>query len=261
MLDIINADRLRGKTVISKDGTYAEYARSDAVAGQDNKKDTPVISVKSLIKTYRINKQSVRVLNDVSLDIFKGEFVAITGASGSGKSTLLQLIGGLDKPTSGEITIDSTKISNLSDSKLSIFRNKTIGFIFQFFYLQPFLSLRKNVEVPGMFASKSRSGRKARVRELLEQVGLTEQENHLPKELSGGQIQRAAIARALLNSPKILLADEPTGNLDSVNSGEIINIFERIRNEFGTTIVIVTHNPEIATRADRIIQLSDGIIL
>jgi len=263
MLDIINIDHSIDKTLASSDNTY-KYVRNvelEVKTTQNDNKGTPIISIKSLVKTYKISKQSLRVLNAVSLDIFEGEFIAITGASGSGKSTLLQLIGGLDKPTSGEITIDGTRISNLNDSKLSIFRNKTIGFVFQAFYLQPFLSLKKNVEVPGMFARTSRALRLARVHELLKQVGLIEQENHLPKELSGGQIQRAAIARALLNSPKILLADEPTGNLDNVNSNEIINIFEHIRNEFGTTIVIVTHNSEIAARADRIIQLSDGAVL
>ncbi len=221
----------------------------------------PIISVKSLVKTYVISKQQVHALNDVSVDIYKGEFVAITGSSGSGKSTLLQLIGGLDKPTSGEIVIDGVNINQLSDSKLSKFRNKTIGFVFQFFYLQPFLRLNKNIEVPGMFAHSRRVDRKRRVHELIERVGLAEQEKHLPKEISGGQLQRAAIARSLLNNPKILLADEPTGNLDNANSNEIIKLFEQIRDEFGTTIIIVTHNLEIAARADRVIKLSDGTLL
>lgn len=221
-------------------------------------KKPSIISVRSLSKTYKIGQQTVKALNDISLDIFEGEFVAITGASGSGKSTLLQILGGLDKPTSGEIIINGTNVSALNDARLSLFRNKTIGFIFQFFYLQPFLELGKNIEVPGMFAHFNRSERKVKMRELLEQVGLIKQEHHLPKELSGGQIQRAAIARALLNNPKILLADEPTGNLDSINSNEVISLFENIRNELGTTVIIITHNPEIAARADRIIQLSNG---
>jgi ABC-type lipoprotein export system ATPase subunit len=220
-----------------------------------------VISVKSIIKTYKIGNKTTNALNDISLDIHEGEFIAITGASGSGKTTLLQMIGGLDKPTAGNIIVNDVEISSLSDAKLSVFRNKTIGFVFQFFYLQPFLKLNKNIEVPGMFSNMRRADRKSRTHELLEQVGLLGQEDYFPKELSGGQIQRAAIARALFNKPKILLADEPTGNLDSANSDDIIKIFEKIRNELGTTIIIVTHNPEIASHADRIIQLRDGALI
>lgn len=223
--------------------------------------NNPLISVKSVTKTYKIGKRTVNALSSVSLDVCEGEFIAITGASGSGKTTLLQMIGGLDKPTKGGIIVDNVEISSLSDAKLSMFRNKTIGFVFQFFYLQPFLKLNKNVEVPGMFSNMRRTDRKARSHELLKQVGLLEQENYFPKELSGGQIQRAAIARALFNKPKILLADEPTGNLDSVNSDDVIKIFEKIRNEFGTTVIVVTHNPEIASRADRVIQLRDGALI
>jgi ABC-type lipoprotein export system ATPase subunit len=144
---------------------------------------------------------------------------------------------------------------------LSTFRNKTIGFVFQFFYLQPFLKLTKNIELPAMFAYRRRKERRLEVQNLLVQVRLTERANHYPKELSGGQMQRAAIARALLNNPKILLADEPTGNLDSVNSKEIVDLFHQIRDERGTTIIIVTHNPEIAAGADREIKLGDGVII
>lgn len=220
-----------------------------------------LISVQSLTKSYKINKQHVNALQGITLDVHKGEFIALTGASGSGKSTLLQLMGGLDNPTSGEIVIDGVNINKLSDTARSTFRNKTIGFIFQFFYLQPFLQITKNIEVPGMFANTPREERAARVSALLDRVGLTEQEAHLPKQLSGGQTQRTAIARALLNNPKILLADEPTGNLDSTNSKIIIDLFKQIRDEFGTTIVIVTHNPEIAEQADREIRLQDGAII
>lgn len=224
--------------------------------------DKPVIiSVKDLVKTYKVHRQKVEALRGVSLDIHEGEFVALTGASGSGKSTLLQLIGGLDQPTTGSITVADTDIRRLRDKKLSEFRNTTIGFVFQFFYLQPFLQLSTNTEVPGMFRHTPRKVRGAEAEKLLERVGLSEYAKRLPKELSGGQIQRAAIARALLNQPKILLADEPTGNLDKTNSGEIIKLFHTIRKELGTTIVIVTHNPEIALQADREIQLSDGAIV
>ncbi len=195
------------------------------------------------------------------MTIQQGEFITITGASGSGKSTLLQMIGGLDKPTSGNITIGNVDIAKLSDSKLSSFRNKTIGFVFQFFYLQPFLRLDKNIEVPGMFAHTNRKARQARVAELLGIVDLSDRASHYPKELSGGQIQRAAIARALLNMPKIILADEPTGNLDSKSSQEIIDLFQKIRKDYGATVIIVTHNPEIAQQADRVINLKDGAII
>ncbi len=223
--------------------------------------ETAIITAQSLTKTYKLGRQRIQALHDVSFTIYDGEFVALTGASGSGKSTLLQLIGGLDKPTSGEIIVNDTNLNHLPDAKLSTFRNKTIGFIFQFFYLQPFLRLSKNIEVPSMFAHTKRSIRRLHVKELIERVGLAQQAPQLPKQLSGGQIQRAAIARALMNNPKILLADEPTGNLDSTNSRAIIELFKQIRAEFGMTIVLVTHNPEIAALADREIQLKDGTLI
>lgn len=223
---------------------------------------TPVlIDINNLSKTYKLHKQKVAALNDVSLKIHEGEFIAITGPSGSGKSTLLQLMGGLDKPSAGSININGTDINKLRDGKLSEFRNKTIGFVFQFFYLQPFLSLATNIEVPAMFAHSKKVDRKDEALKLIDEVGLTERAKHLPKELSGGQMQRAAIARAMMNKPKIILADEPTGNLDSKNGAGIIDIFENIRKEFGTTIVIVTHDSSIAARADREIAMSDGVIV
>lgn len=220
-----------------------------------------IISAKNVEKTYKIHRQKIPALRGVTFDIREGEFVALTGASGSGKSTILQLVGGLDQPTSGSISIDGNDIHRLRDKKLSAFRNQTIGFVFQFFYLQPFLPLRTNIEVPGMFNRSDRKLRSKQAVELLEKVGLGDYVTRLPKELSGGQIQRAAVARALLNKPKILLADEPTGNLDKANSQDVIELFHTIRKELGTTIIIVTHNPEIAARADREIQLSDGAIV
>lgn len=239
---------------------YREPARTNKSNPTAHSQAPVVITVEKVVKQYKRGKQPVKALAGVSLEIHQGEFVSLTGASGSGKSTLLQLMGGLDKPTSGRITIDGTDINTLKDEDLSDFRNRTIGFVFQFFYLQPFLPLSKNIEVPGMFAHAKPDERLARVHELLRTVGLGEQAEQLPKQLSGGQIQRAAVARALLNSPKILLADEPTGNLDSKNSTAIIELFEHIRTTFGTTVVIVTHNPEIAARADREIRLRDGVL-
>lgn len=223
---------------------------------------TPVVvSVSDLHKSYKTGKTSVAALGGVSLDIHQGEFIALTGASGSGKSTLLQLIGGLDKPTSGKIIVDGHDISTMSDRKLSTFRNKTIGFVFQFFYLQPFLRLKTNLEVPTMFARGASSDRRARSNELAAAVGLSDRLTHYPRELSGGQMQRAAIARALMNRPTLLLADEPTGNLDSENGSAIIDLFEKVRQEFGTTIIIVTHDSQIAARADREISLKDGALV
>lgn len=240
--------------------SYAERTRNLRGAKKPAPQPTgPVlVEVRDATKTYKVGRQHIRALQGVSVHIREGEFVAITGASGSGKSTLLQLIGGLDKPTGGDIIVGGTSLSKLSDSKLSRFRGQTIGFVFQFFYLQPFLRLERNLEVPGMFARAKRPDRTTRVHALSDAVGLTDRLAHLPKELSGGQMQRAAIARALVNKPKIILADEPTGNLDSTNSAAIIELFEQIRREFGTTIVIVTHDQAIARRADREIILRDG---
>lgn len=225
----------------------------------DNLDSRPIaIRATNVIKKYKVGKQIIRAIDDVSVDIHEGEFVALVGPSGSGKSTLLHLLGGLDKPTSGEIVVGGKNVSSMNDRQLSKFRNQTIGFVFQSFYLQPFLTLRRNIEVASMPQRMGRAERKLRIESLARQVGLYDRLSHRPHELSGGQIQRAAIARALLNRPAIILADEPTGNLDSANSRDIISLFQQIREQYHTTIVIATHDNEIAAQADRVIALKDG---
>lgn len=255
------------------EATKALSRQSDALKAADSQRSKknieeyeraglePLIEIKGLTKEYKNGKSKLTAVSNADLKIYPGEFVAITGASGSGKSTLMHLMGALDKPTSGTIVINGQDISKLTDKNLSNFRNKTIGFVFQFFYMQPFLNLSQNISVPSMVNNLSPKKRKARIEELASAVGLSDRLTHLPKELSGGQMQRAAIARALFNAPKIILADEPTGNLDSVNSSSVIKLFQEIRDKFGTTIITVTHDASIARQADRKIIMKDGAIL
>lgn len=221
----------------------------------------PLVVASHLAKKYTVGGRTVFAVRDISVTITPGEFIALVGASGSGKSTLLHLLGGLDKPSSGSIIINDKNLHKMSDRQLSKFRNQTIGFVFQSFYLQPFLTLRRNIEVAAMPLRTKRAERIARTDELARRVGLYDRLNHRPQELSGGQIQRAAIARALLNQPQIILADEPTGNLDSQNSQEIIDLFKQIRDDYGTTIIIATHDHKIASQADRIITVKDGVLV
>lgn len=222
--------------------------------------DTPAIQLKCVSKTYRVGKQTLPVLKNVSLTINRGEVVAITGASGSGKSTLLHIIGGLDRPTTGEVIVDGLKIAKLSDRKLSNFRNRTLGFVFQSFYLQPFLNLWQNIALAAAPRRTHWSVAARRAKELANEMGLGEYLKHKPRELSGGQIQRAAIARALMNEPRVILADEPTGNLDSANSQSVITLLKSIRDKTGATVVIITHDDGIASQADRTLTLSDGVL-
>jgi putative ABC transport system ATP-binding protein len=209
-------------------------------------------------KIYRQGENDITALASVSLDIAKGSFVVIMGPSGSGKSTLLHLIGGLDRPSSGELLVDGRLIGQMTDDEVTLFRRTKIGFVFQFFNLLPTLSALENITLPFVLdgVSKGEADRKAHL--LLEKVGLEPRKHHLPEELSGGEIQRVAMARALAFDPPILLADEPTGNLDSKNGDAILSLLRRIKQEQGCTVVMVTHSQEAASYGDRIILLRDG---
>lgn len=219
----------------------------------------PIISVKNLKKTYIMGSQIINALQSVSVDINRNEYVALMGPSGSGKSTLMNLLGCLDTPTSGDYILNEQNVSTLSDGELAEIRNVEIGFVFQTFNLLPRLSSLENVALPLVYSGWSRTKRLARAQEVLDSVGLGERVHHKPNELSGGQRQRVAIARALVNKPSIILADEPTGNLDTKTSVEIMEIFEKIH-QLGNTIILVTHEPDIAEHAHRIIRLRDGLV-
>ncbi len=218
-----------------------------------------IIKTIGLIKDYDLGKVKVRALNGVDLTIETGEFVAIMGPSGSGKSTLMHIIGCLDSPTEGDYYLDGTLVSKMSRNELAAIRNAKIGFVFQSFHLLPHLNILKNVELPLMYAGLSGKQRSLKAREILDSVGLSDRLKHKPGELSGGQRQRVAIARAIVNKPSIVLADEPTGNLDSTSGGDILEIFERLHRQ-GNTMIIVTHDAAVAARADRIVQIHDGRI-
>jgi len=221
----------------------------------------PIIELKNVSKVYELGKVKVEALSNINLKIYAGEFLAIVGKSGSGKTTCLNLIGCLDLPTTGKIKLLGRDISRLKDRELSKIRGKTIGFIFQMFNLIPTLTALENVILPMIFQGIDKKERVERAKKLLKLVGLEKRMNHRPNELSGGEQQRVAIARALANEPKIILADEPTGNLDTKSGEVIINLLERINREKGTTLVMVTHDMELANRANRIVKLEDGRIV
>jgi putative ABC transport system ATP-binding protein len=220
-----------------------------------------VIRTRNLTKDLPLGSTVVHALRGVDLDIAAGEMVAIIGPSGSGKSTLLGLIGGLDKPSQGSVEIDGVDISKMSEDKLTEIRNEKIGFIFQFFNLIPTLTALENVALPIQFARKAKFNPDKRAKELLTLLGMNDRYHHRPSELSGGQQQRVAIARALANNPPLLLADEPTGNLDTESGELVLQALEKIRRDTGTTVVIVTHDPTIAKRTDRILRLMDGQVV
>jgi len=219
---------------------------------------TPLVEITDLKKTYLLGKVTVEALRGVNLKVERGDFLSILGPSGSGKSTLLNLIGALDKPTSGKLLIDGVDVSTLNDNQLTELRQK-IGFVFQFFNLIPRFSAKQNVELPMAIAGVPKTEREKRAEQLLETVGLKDRLNHKPAELSGGQQQRVAIARALANNPRFLLMDEPTGNIDSKTAREILDLIKKLNNE-GVTIIMVTHDQHLAREAKRTVQVFDGLI-
>ena len=218
-----------------------------------------ILKVENLSKVYGKNQTKVLALDNVSFTVNKGEFVAIVGASGSGKSTLLHLIGGVDRPTSGKVFIEGKNIYNLNDDELAIFRRRQIGLIYQFYNLIPILNVEENITLP--LDLDNRDVNKTKLDELIETLGLTKRRKHLPNELSGGQQQRTSIGRAMITNPAIILADEPTGNLDSKSSDEIVELLKKSNRDYKQTIIMITHNMEIAKVADRIIKIEDGKIV
>ena len=221
--------------------------------------DDWVIQAENLTKTYKMGEVEVHALRGLTLQVGRGEVVAIMGPSGSGKSTLMNIIGCLDRPTSGEYVLDGERVSNLKDDQLAAIRNRKVGFVFQSFNLLSRSTALSNVELPMRYSGISR-GRKERARQALESVGLGDRIYHRPNELSGGQQQRVAIARALVNDPAIILADEPTGNLDSSSGDEIMKLLLALNKERGTTLVIVTHDSEVASLTQRVIHIRDGVV-
>ncbi|AGC77545.1 putative ABC transport system ATP-binding protein [Nonlabens dokdonensis] len=218
-----------------------------------------VIEVRNIIRDFKLGSETVHVLKGIDLDIKKGDYIAFMGPSGSGKSTLMNLLGCLDTPTAGSYKLNGTDVSSLSDDQLAEIRNTEIGFVFQTFNLLPRTTALDNVALPMIYAGKSKKDRKARAEEVLTSVGLADRMDHQPNQLSGGQRQRVAVGRALVNNPSIILADEPTGNLDSKTGVEIMALFDKIHAD-GNTVILVTHEEEIAEHAHRVIRLRDGII-
>jgi len=217
-----------------------------------------VVRTVGLARRYKMGDTSVDALRGVDLEIARGEFVALVGPSGSGKSTVLNLIGGLDRPTAGEIWIDGVELSAGDEKTLTRHRRRHVGFVFQSFNLLPRLTAEENVALPLMFGGVAENERRARARELLERVGLGARLTHRPTQLSGGEQQRVAIARALVGQPALLLADEPTGNLDTTTGVEIMRLLKELNQEHGLTLLVVTHDPEVAAFADRVVRLRDG---
>lgn len=218
-----------------------------------------ILKVENLTKTYGSGENLVHAVDDVSFSVEKGEFVAIVGASGSGKSTLLHLIGGVDRPTSGKIFVDGNDISKMNDDELAVFRRRQVGIVYQFYNLIPILTVEENITLPCDL--DGRGVDRERLEMILDSFGLRARRKHLPNQLSGGQQQRTSIARALINNPSLVLADEPTGNLDSKSSEEVMSMLKMCNQSYGQTVIMITHNLDIAKQADRIITISDGKIV
>lgn len=218
-----------------------------------------ILKVENLTKTYGSGENLVHAVDDVSFLVEKGEFVAIVGASGSGKSTLLHLIGGVDRPTSGKIFVDGNDISKMNDDKLAVFRRRQVGIVYQFYNLIPILTVEENITLPCDL--DGRGVDRERLEMILDSFGLRARRKHLPNQLSGGQQQRTSIARALINNPSLVLADAPTGNLDSKSSDEVMSMLKMCNQSYGQTVIMITHNLDIAKQADRIITISDGKIV
>lgn len=218
-----------------------------------------ILKVENLTKTYGSGENLVHAVDDVSFSVEKGEFVAIVGASGSGKSTLLHLIGGVDRPTSGKIFVDGNDISKMNDDKLAVFRRRQVGVVYQFYNLIPILTVEENITLPCDL--DGRGVDRERLEMILDSFGLRARRKHLPNQLSGGQQQRTSIARAHINNPSLVLADEPTGNLDSKSSEEVMSMLKMCNQSYGQTVIMITHNLDIAKQADRIITISDGKIV
>lgn len=219
-----------------------------------------MIEVSNLSKSYKTGDIEVIALREITFKIESGEYISIMGPSGSGKSTLMNILGCIDTPTSGSYRLDGQEVSTLDDEGLATIRNQKVGFVFQTYNLLPRLTALANVELPLVYSGTGRNERRERALRALERVGLSDRVNHKPNELSGGQSQRVAIARALVNNPSIILADEPTGNLDRATGSDIINLFQKLNSEFGVTLVIVTHDQEVGKSAGRLVQLVDGRI-
>ena len=221
---------------------------------------TPIVAIRDLVKEYRRGAEVVRVLDGLSLEIATGDFVALMGPSGSGKSTLLNLIGGIDRPTSGILEVDGLRVDTLSDGALARWRADHVGFVFQMYNLLPVLTAERNVELPLLLKDLSRDQRARRVAAALKLVGLSDRAKHRPRELSGGQEQRVGIARAIVTDPTLLLCDEPTGDLDRKSGDEILDLLQALNREYGKTIIMVTHDPHAAERSNRTIHLDKGML-
>ena len=221
---------------------------------------TPIVRIRGLVKVYRRGAEAVRVLDGLALDIAAGDFVALMGPSGSGKSTLLNLIGGIDRPTSGDLEVDGLRVDRLGDAALARWRADHVGFVFQMYNLLPVLTAERNVELPLLLKDLTREQRARRVAAALSLVGLSNRAKHRPRELSGGQEQRVGIARAIVTDPTLLLCDEPTGDLDRKSGDEVLDLLQALNREYGKTVIMVTHDPHAAERAHRTVHLDKGLL-